>query len=133
LHRSAGGSGGTGLDIRSAMTKERGFTYIEILVACFVFFGALFFIGSSNMSSLRLMSKSKIQQKATLLLMNKVEELRAEPIETIVEGTIQEQHGVFRLECTVQDHTPFFGTKQIRCRVFHQMQTIVETLFYRSE
>ena len=85
------------------------------------------------MASLRLMSKSKIQQKATLLLMNKVEELRSEPIEKIVEGNIQEKHGVFLLDCSILDHTPFFGTKQIRCKVIHQSQTIVETLFYRSE
>jgi len=85
------------------------------------------------MASLRLMSKSKIQQKATLLLMNKVEELRAEAIEKITEGTTQEKHGVFLLECSIQEHTPFFGTKQLRCKVLHQNQTIVETLFYRSE
>jgi Tfp pilus assembly protein PilV len=115
------------------MKKESGFTYIEILVACFLVFGALFFIGSSNMSSLRLISKSKIQQKATLLLMNKVEELRSQPIEKLAEANIQEKHGTFLIECSIQDHTPFFGTKQIRCRVLHQNQTIVETLFYRSE
>lgn len=85
------------------------------------------------MSSLRLISKSKIQQKATLLLMNKVEELRSRPIEALVEGNLEEKSGTFLLECSVQDHTPFFGTKQIRCRVLHQNQTIVETLFYRSE
>ena len=85
------------------------------------------------MSSLRLLSKSKIQQKATLLLMNKVEELRSQPIEQIVEGNFQEQNGTFQIEWTIQGHTPFFGTKQLRCRVVHQNQTIVETLFYRSE
>ena len=85
------------------------------------------------MSSLRLLSKSKIQQRATLLLMNKVEELRALPIENLSEGELQEQNGTFLLEWSVQDHTPFFGTKQIRCRVNHRNQTIVETLFYRSE
>jgi Tfp pilus assembly protein PilV len=115
------------------MRKTNGFTYIEILVACFLLFTALFFIGGANMSSLRLLSKSKIQQKSTLLLMNKVEELRSVPIEKLVEGNVQEKNGTFLLEWTVQDHTPFFGTKQIRARVLHQNQIIVETLFYRSE
>ncbi len=85
------------------------------------------------MSSLRLLSKSKIQQKATLLLMNKVEELRSNPIESLLEGSDQESSGTFLMEWSIQDHAPFFGTKQIRCRVLHQNQTIVETLFYRSE
>lgn len=85
------------------------------------------------MSSLRLLSKSKIQQKATLMLMNKVEELRSKPIEDLTPGTQQEQKGVFIMEWSIQDHTPFFGTKQLRCRVLNQNQTIVETLFYRSE
>lgn len=85
------------------------------------------------MSSLRLLSKSKIQQKATLLLMNQVEELRSVPIENLLEGNVQEKSGTFLLEWSIQDHTPFFGTKQIRCRVLHQNQVIVETLFYRSE
>jgi Tfp pilus assembly protein PilV len=115
------------------MTKKSGFTYIEILVGCFLIFTALLFIGSTNMSSLRVLSKSKIQQKATLLLMNKVEELRSFPIENLMEGNLQEKSGTFLLEWSIQHHTPFFGTKQIRCRVLHQNQTIVETLFYRSE
>ena len=115
------------------MTKKSGFTYVEILVGCFLLFTALFFIGSTNMSSLRLLSKSKIQQKATLILMNKVEELRSKPIEELAEGTQQEKNGTFLMEWSVQEHTPFFGTKQIRCRVHHQNQIIVETLFYRSE
>jgi hypothetical protein len=85
------------------------------------------------MSSLRVLSKSKIQQRATLLLMNKVEELRALPIQDLSEGNAQEMNGKFLMEWSIQDHTPFFGTKQIRCRVLHQNQTIVETLFYRSE
>ena len=85
------------------------------------------------MSSLRVLSKSKVQQKATLILMNKVEELRSKPIEELTEGTAQAKNGTFLTEWSVTDHTPFFGTKQIRCRVYHQNQTIVETLFYRSE
>ena len=85
------------------------------------------------MSSIRLLSKSKLQQKATLLLMNKVEDLRVAPIESLIEGLSQEKQGLFVLECSVQDHTPFFGTKQIRCRVLYQEQTMLETLFYRSE
>ena len=85
------------------------------------------------MSSLRLLGKSKIQQKATLLLMNKVEELRSIPIENLLAGNVQEKSGTFLLEWSVQDHTPFFGTKQIRCRALHQNRLIVETLFYRSE
>jgi Tfp pilus assembly protein PilV len=113
--------------------KHRGFTYIEILVACSVLFTAFFYIGSTNMSAMRLLSKSKIQQKATLMLMNKVEELRVLPIESIQEGISQEKEGLFLIEWSVQDHTPFFGTKQIRCRVLYQDQTMVETLFYRSE
>jgi hypothetical protein len=85
------------------------------------------------MSAIRLLSKSKIQQKATLMLMNKVEELRVIPIETLTEGIMQEKQGLFLMECSVQDHTPFFGTKQVRCKVIYRDQTIVETLFYRSE
>ena len=85
------------------------------------------------MSSIRLLSKSKIQQKATLLLMNKVEELRVIPIENLLEVISQEKQGQFLMEWSVQNHTPFFGTKQIRCRVLYQNQTILETLFYRSE
>jgi Tfp pilus assembly protein PilV len=113
--------------------KHRGFTYIEILVACSVLFSALFYIGSANMSSIRLLSKSKLQQKATLLLMNKVEDLRVVPIQNLKEGISQENQGQFLIEWSVQDHTPFFGTKQIRCRVLYQNQTMLETLFYRSE
>jgi len=112
---------------------QQGFTYIEILVACSILFTAFFYIGSTNMTAMRLLSKSKIQQKATLMLMNQVEQLRVVPIESLQEGTTQETQGLFLIECTVQDHTPFFGTKQIRCRVLYQDQTMVETLFYRSE
>jgi Tfp pilus assembly protein PilV len=115
------------------MKRRDGFSYIEILIACFLLFSAIFFIGSANMSSLRLLTKSKIQQKATLMLMNKVEEIRIAPLETLTEGTLQERQGTFVVEWTVQDHTPFFGTKQVRCKVIHNSQTVVETLFYRSE
>ena len=113
--------------------KKNGFTYIEILVGCFLLFTAVLFIGGSSMSSLRLLNKSKIQQKATLLLMNKVEEVRMMPIENLTAGDFQEKDGTFLMQWTVQDHTPFFGTKQVRCRVLHRDQTVVETLFYRSE
>ena len=115
------------------MRQQRAFTYIEVLVACTVLFTALLYIGGTNMSSIRLLSKSKLQQKATLLLMNKVEELRVIPIENLSEGISQEKQGQFLIEWSIQDHTPFFGTKQIRCRVLYQDQTMLETLFYRSE
>jgi len=113
--------------------QQRGFTYIEILVACAVLFTALFYIGSTNMSSIRLLSKSKLQQKATMLLMNKVEELRVIPLESLTEGVSQEKQGQFLIECSIRDHTPFLGTKQIRCRALYGNQTMLETLFYRSE
>ncbi|MCI0561503.1 MAG: hypothetical protein MN733_23695 [Nitrososphaera sp.] len=87
------------------------------------------------MSSLRLLSKSKLQQKATLMLINKVEELRAcqlnDPL--LAEGDGKSREGNFGIEWSVQDHTPFYGTKQVRARVMHKSQVIVETLFYKSE
>jgi len=85
------------------------------------------------MTSLNLISKSKINQKATLILLNKIEELRALPIQDLRSGESEESNGGFQLRCSILDHTPYFGTKQIRCCVLHLEQTIVESIFYRSE
>jgi len=115
--------------------KQTGFSYIEVLVSFFLFLSALLWIGGTHMTSLRLMAKGKINQRATLLLMEKIEELRVVPIQDLAPGEFKEPAGLFEVQWRIQDHTPFFGTKQLRCAVVYQPagSVIVESIFYRSE
>jgi hypothetical protein len=82
-----------------------------------------------------LLHKSKINQKATLLLLDKVEQLRAVPITDLNPGEYAESRNRFEIQWRIEAHTPFMGTSQIRCRVIYSptSNTVVETLFYRSE
>jgi hypothetical protein len=115
--------------------KASGITYIEVLVSSLLLLSALLFTGRSNMTSLQLLSKSKLNQRATLLLLAKVEELRVIPIEQLMSGEAEEKRGTFLIQWRIQNHTPYFGSKQIECRVVFRptAAVVVESLFYRSE
>jgi len=87
------------------------------------------------MSSLHLIARGKMNQRATLLLMRKIEELKIVPIEQLNAGEFEENAGVYKILWTIQDHTPYLGTKQLQCRVIYEpgALTVVESIFYRSE
>jgi len=87
------------------------------------------------MTSLRLLSTAKLNQRASLVLLEKIEKLRVAPIEDLNEGDFQESTGNFLITWRIETNTPYFGTKQIRCRVIFQPTgtVLVESLFYRSE
>ena len=114
---------------------QKAFTYVEVMVSLFLILSALLFAGSMNMTSLNLIAKGKINQRATLLLLQKIEELRNVPIQQLVAGDFEEPAGPFTIQWRVQENTPYFGTKQIRCRVLYNPAgaVIVESIFYRSE
>lgn len=115
--------------------KQRGFSYVEILISLFLLLMALLFIGRTNMTSLHLVSKGKLNQRAAMLLLEKLEQLKDVPIEQLQEGEYEENSGVFVVRWRIQENTPYFATKQIQCRVIYEpaATTIVESLFYRSE
>ncbi len=87
------------------------------------------------MTSLHLIGKGKINQRASLLLLEKIEELRAVPLQDLIEGQQEEEQGSFLLQWHVQTNTPYFGTRQIQCRVLYRPagSIVVESIFYRSE
>ena len=87
------------------------------------------------MSSLHVIARGKINQRATLLLMRKIEELKIVPIEQLNAGEFEEKAGVYKINWTISDHTPYLGTKQLQCRVVYEPGaiTVVESIFYRSE
>jgi len=115
--------------------KQNGFSYVEVLVCMVLLLGWLLLMGEMNMTSLNLIGKGKINQRATLLLFDKIEELRATPIEDLKAGEFEQESGLFLLQWRIEDHVPYFGTKQIRCRVVYSPAAaiVVESLFYRSE
>lgn len=80
-----------------------------------------------------LISRGKLQQRAALLLLAKLEELKEIPIEELMPGEHEEASGAFVIRWRIQNHTPYFGTKQVQCRVIYEpaATTLVESLFYR--
>jgi len=127
-------SAGTLLVVYSRM-RDRGFTYAEVLVSLFLLLFTLLFLGRTNMTSLHLIGKGKMNQRASLLLLEKIEELRAVPLQDLIEGQQEEERGSFLLQWRVQTNTPYFGTRQIQCRVLYRpaASIVVESIFYRSE
>jgi len=115
--------------------SRNGFTYVEVLISMFLLLSALLFVGGANMTSLQLLHKGKINQRATLLLLEKIEQLRVVPIQDLMAGESEEASAEFLVTCKIQDHTPYFGTKQIHCRILYKPSaaTVVESIFYRSE
>lgn len=115
--------------------KQEGFSYIEVLISFSLLITSLFFVGSMNMTSLHLLGASKVNQRATLLLMEKIEQLRVVPIEDLTAGDYDETSGNFQISWRIENNTPYFGTKQIRCRVLFRPagSVVVESIFYRSE
>lgn len=115
--------------------KQNGFTYVELLVSLFLLLTALLFLGRMNMTSLNLIGKGRLNQRATLLLLDKIEELRATNLLDLAAGDYEEAAGVFRIQWKIQDNTPYFGTKQLLCRVSYVPAgaVIAESIFYRSE
>ena len=87
------------------------------------------------MTSLRLLANGKINQQATLFLLQKIEEVRMIPIEDLLAGDFEEESGVFLIRWQVRNDTPYFGAKQIHCRVVYKPASsiVVESIFYRSE
>ncbi len=119
---------------RSEM-KEQGFSYVEVLISLLLLLGTLIMLGAMNMTSLRLIGNGKINQRATLLLLDKIEELRAVPIENLEPGEFENEADAFLISWRIQNHSPYFGTKQIQCRVSYKpaASVIAESIFYRSE
>jgi hypothetical protein len=115
--------------------KQNGFGYVEILICLFLLLTALLFLGRMNMTSLNLIGKGKINQRATLLLLDKIEQLRIVQLQDLNPGEYQEAAGVFRVQWRIQENTPYFGTKQIQCRITYTPAAcvIAESVFYRSE
>lgn len=115
--------------------KRNGFTYIEVLIGLFLLLFALLTAGRMNMTSLHLVEKGKINQRATLLLLEKIEDLRAVPIQDLAAGEFEEEAGVFLIQWKIQENTPYFGTRQIQTRVSYKPSStvIAESIFYRSE
>jgi Tfp pilus assembly protein PilV len=118
-----------------SVSRSCGFTYVEVLISMTLLLTALLFIGEANMTSLQLIRKGKVNQRATLMLLEKIEQLRLVPIQDLTAGEYEAASGLFLLQWRVQDHTPYFGTKQIQCRVLYNPTAaiIVESIFYRSE
>jgi len=115
--------------------RQEGFSYVEVLISFFLLMSSLFVLGSVNMTSLHLLSAAKLNQRATLLLLEKIEKLRVVPIEELNEGDYSEESGNFLVSWRIENNTPYFGTKQIRCRVLFRPtgSVLVESIFYRSE
>ncbi len=84
---------------------------------------------------MHLSQSNKINQRATLLLLNKIGELRSQPVQEIRAGDFNEENGFFRILWFIGDNTPYSGTFQIRCQVVHSANSrvIVESIFYRTE
>ncbi len=87
------------------------------------------------MRSMQLIQQGKINQRATLLLLEKIEQLRPLTIQELHAGEFQEDKDPFRIHWRIQDNTPYAGTFQILCQVIHSptSRVIVESIFYRSE
>jgi type II secretory pathway pseudopilin PulG len=115
--------------------KQNGFTYVELLISLLLLLTALLFLGRANMTSLHLIGKGKLNQRATLLLLDKIEQLRNAGILELIEGEFEEEAGLFRIDWKIRDNTPYFGTKQVQCRVSYipAASVIAESIFYRSE
>jgi hypothetical protein len=115
--------------------RDRGFTFVEVVISLFLVLFALLFLGRTNMTSLHLIGKGKMNQKAALMLLEKIDELRTAPIQDLAEGDFEETQGVFDVQWRIQLNTPYFGTRQIQCRVLYRpaASVIVESIFYRSE
>ena len=115
--------------------NDRGFSYVEVLISLFLLLGTLILLGAMNMTSLRLIGNGKINQRATLLLLDKIEAIRAIPIENLDPGDFEDDVGSFQVSWRIQNHVPYFGTKQIQCRVSYKpaASVIAESIFYRSE
>jgi len=84
---------------------------------------------------MRLIQQGKINQKATLLLLEKVEQLRTLPISDIAAGDFTEEKDPFQIHWCIQENTPYNGTFQIHLQVIYSPSStvIVESIFYRSE
>lgn len=119
----------------SGFAGANGFTYLEVLISSALLLTALLFTGRANMTSLNLIARGKINQRATLLLLDTIERLRSVAIQELVTGDHEESSGSFLIQWKIQEHTPYFGTKQVRCRVVYvpASSIVVESLFYRSE
>jgi len=115
--------------------RRAGFSYIEVLASLFLLLFALLFVGRVSMTSLQVIGRGKVNHRATLLLLNKIEQLRSVPIQDLTAGEYEVPEGAFLVQWRINDHTPYFGTKQIHCRVVYKpvSSTIVESLFYRAE
>jgi hypothetical protein len=82
-----------------------------------------------------LINKGRLNQRATLALLDKMEQLRASAINELCPSDFAEEQGPFRIEWRIRANTPYAGTFQIQCRVIHPSTSsvIVESIFYRSE
>jgi Tfp pilus assembly protein PilV len=115
--------------------RTKGFTFLEVLLSLFLLLATLLLIGRANMTSLNLVARGKIGQRASLLLLEKIEELRTKPIQDLAPGDYEEATGAFDIQWRIANHTPYFGTKQIQCRVVYSpaVSVLAESVFYRSE
>src|SRR4051812_36009038 len=84
---------GTDLELSPCM-KKNGFSYVELLVCMFLLLTAMLFVGRMMMTSMHLIGKGKLNQRATLLLLEKIEQLRAADLLDLASGDFEEATGV---------------------------------------
>jgi Tfp pilus assembly protein PilV len=112
-----------------------GFSYLETLISVSLLMVIVLLMGAMNMTSLNLLGSGKTNQKATLLLLDKLEELRSLPIQDLADGIFDQTSGNFLVRWQIETNVPYLGTKKIHCRVIYQpaASVIVESILYRAE
>ena len=88
-----------------------------------------------DMESINIQGRRKLNQRATLLLLQKVEELRTAPAATLERGEYEEAHGTLSIKWRVINDAPYSGIRQLHVTVYHSASktSIVDSIFYQSE
>ena len=88
-----------------------------------------------DMESISIQGRRKLNQRATLILLQKIEDLRISPIVELQPGEYEEQHGALCLKWRIVSDAPYPGVRQLHVTVHHSASktNIVESIFYRSE
>jgi len=115
--------------------NRSGFTYVEVLVSLFLILEVLLIMGFMNMTALHLIGRGKINQRATLLLIQKIDDLKSCGIETLEAGEFEQTSGNYVIRWKIDPDIPYFGCRRIHCRIFYTPTdtSVIESLFYRSE
>ncbi|MCI0605327.1 hypothetical protein L0156_20275 [bacterium] len=88
-----------------------------------------------NMESIKIQGKRKLNQRATLLLLQKIEELRTAPAATLEPGEHNEEHGSLFVKWNILKDTPYSSVWQFHVTIYHAASktAIVDGIFYRRE